>query len=172
MRSSSKRWTENRDTAFPSRILSFMYSTSSPPPPTVITGPNSRESRTPTRISEPKPTSSKATFSQTRTPRRESSTAFRPGVPSLPARAILFDHSRNRPGTTASISSQAALTAPASAFAKRTPPASDLWRMSGETIFRTTASVPRASRSAFRTRRPFGTKTCLGVGSPAVSRRA
>ena len=79
-------------------------------------GPNSREFRTPTRISEPKPTSSKATFSQTRTPRRESSTAFRRGIPSLPARSILFDQSRNRPGTTASISSQAALTAPASAF--------------------------------------------------------
>ena len=58
IRSSSKRWTEKSKTAVPSRILSFMYSTSSPPPPMVITGPNSRESRTPTRSSEPKPTSS------------------------------------------------------------------------------------------------------------------
>jgi hypothetical protein len=49
------------------------------------------------------------------------------------------------------------------ASTKRTPPTSDLWRMSGETIFTTTRPVKLAGSAA-----PLRSHACAGTGTPAA----
>jgi hypothetical protein len=168
--SSARRWADAMAAARPSRSRSFMYSTSSPPLPTVRTGPNSRVLRAPSRISEPKPTSSKSTFSATRKPRMDSRTArtVNPSPGACPD--DLFTHSTVRRGTVRSMRPQAAFTEAASAPANSTPPASDLWTMSGETTLTTSPAAPLKGRSLRVARLPAGRKTWRGARMPAAAR--
>ncbi len=106
----ARRWAEAMDTARPSLRRALRYSTSTPPAPRETTGPNSRELRTPSRSSVPKPNFSKSTFSQIRTPRRS-----RPRPPASGASASAglcsASQARKRPGTSAAMALRPALTA-------------------------------------------------------------
>src|SRR4030042_248506 len=97
----------------------------------------------------------------------DSRTAFRDEGTRAPWARFIFSQSRYLKGTFLRIAAQALFTAAASALTKATPPTSDLWMMSGETILRTTDSASRPLKSLRVTAFSAGTKTWRGGGGAA-----
>ena len=140
-------------TLWPGLNLRASSSVSSPPSPAAITYPNSRVQRIPTKSSPPR-VRGLWMNSQTRNP------ATRSAIAGALCLSVL------------SMFSRASHTAQCDFSTTATPPASVLWRISGQVTLITTLSPGMASMEPGQGRVPAGMNTDCGTARPASAKRA